>query len=86
MPKRRRKLSPDHEKQIGTALKEVELITAKINDIKEDDIRDEYLEAFSYVKVKADLLQSTYKEIGFNDESLNLMKSYVTKNKKRAID
>ena len=47
MPKKRRKLSKEHEKSISIALKEIELILAKINDINDDDIRGEYAISFA---------------------------------------
>ena len=37
MPKRRRKLSPELEKNISLAKKQIELITAIIHDIDEED-------------------------------------------------
>ena len=70
MVKRRRKLSKDHEKDISRSVKDVELITAKINDIQEDDIREEYLQAFSLVKLRLDNMANAYNEIGFNEESI----------------
>ena len=42
MAKRRRKLSPELEKNISLAKKQIELITAIIHDIDEDDIQEEY--------------------------------------------
>jgi len=76
MAKKRRKLSKVHEKDIDRSLKEFELYTAKIYDIKDDDIREEYMLAFSQVKVRLDNLVKTYKEIGFNDESSILLDHY----------
>ena len=46
MPKRRRKLSPELEKHISLAKKQIELITAIIHDIDEEDIQEEYKAAF----------------------------------------
>ncbi len=76
MVKRRRKLSKDYEKNIERALKDVELITAKINDINEDDIREEYQQAFSIVKLRLDNMNKAYKDIGFNEESTLLLSIY----------
>ncbi len=76
MVKRRRKLSPEYEKLITRSLKEVELITAKINDIYDDDIREEYTIAFRAVKLQLVSLSQTYKEIGFNDDSIPLIQKY----------
>ena len=47
MPRKRRKLSKEHEKSISIAQKEIELILAKINDINDDDIRTEYAISFA---------------------------------------
>ncbi len=77
MAKRRRKLSKEHELHINSSLKEVELYTAKINDIRDDDIREEYLIAFSQVKMRVDILQKAYKEIGFDDRSISLLENYT---------
>ena len=41
MAKRRRKLSPELEKNISLAKKQIELITAIIHDIDEEDIQEE---------------------------------------------
>ena len=76
MAKRRRRLSSNHEKDISRSIKEVELFTAKINDIREDEIRDEYLSAFSLVKLRLNSLKKAYDEIGFNEESINLLNIY----------
>ena len=76
MAKRRRKLSKEHEKDISRSLQEVELYTAKINDIHDDVIREEYLIAFSLVKAKFMVLDKTYKEIGFDDNSYKLLDNY----------
>ena len=46
MAKRRRKLSPELEKKISLAKKQIELITAIIHDINDDDIQEEYKSAF----------------------------------------
>ena len=42
MAKKRRKLSPELEKNISLAKKQIELITAIIHDIEEEDIQEEY--------------------------------------------
>ena len=49
MPKKRRKLNQDMEKEISSAKKTVELIVAKINDIDEEDIQVEYRQAFQKI-------------------------------------
>ncbi len=76
MAKRRRKLSKDYEKLVSKSQKEVELIIAKINDIDDDDIREEYSIAFASVKSKLDYIRTTYDSIGYNDDSDTLTKLY----------
>ena len=76
MPKRRRKLSNDYEKAIAKSKREVELILAKIYYIHEDDIREEYMVAFTDVKMKLDYVTSTYDSLGFTDDSDTLFKVY----------
>ncbi len=78
MPKRRRKLSPELEKNISLAKKQVELITAIIHDIDEEDIMEEYKSAFLPVMSSYMSLDKMYKDVGFNDDTDNLYKLYLT--------
>ena len=78
MPKKRRKLSKEHEKSISIALKEIELILAKINDINDDDIRGEYAISFAPVKLILDKIRLDYTNIGFNEDSVKMYASYLT--------
>ena len=78
MPKKRRKLSPELEKNISLAKKEIELITAIIHDIDEEDIQEEYKTAFLPVMSAYMSLDQMYKEVGFNDETSNLHQLYLT--------
>ena len=73
----RRKLSKDYEKKISSSLKELELILAKINDIDEDDIREEYSISFAPIKAIITKISSSYKEVGFTDESDQLFEEYL---------
>ena len=73
---RRRKLNKDYEKLIGATKKEVELITAKIRDIYDDDIREEYARAFFSVKSRQSELDSAYIKVGYDDRSEELLKLY----------
>ena len=79
MPKKRRKLNPELEKNISLAKKEVELITAKIHDIYEEDIQDEYKQAFIKVVSVYMALDQSYKKIGFNEQVLALYTDYNIK-------
>ena len=79
MAKRRRKLSPELEKNISLAKKQIELITAIIHDIDEEDILEEYKSAFLPVMSTYMSLDQMYKEVGFNEETNNLYKLYLSK-------
>tara|TARA_S200000501_G_scaffold144846_1_gene136764 strand:+ start:237 stop:506 length:270 start_codon:yes stop_codon:yes gene_type:complete len=76
MPKKRRKLNKDFEKEIYTSKKNVELVLAKIYDIDDEDIQKEYMSAFNEVVYTYDQLKNDYELIGFNDNSENLIASY----------
>ena len=76
MPKKRRKLNKDFEKQIYTAKKNVELVLAKIYDINDEDIQKEYMNAFNDVVYSYDQLRNDYEIMGFNDNSDKLYAEY----------
>ena len=78
MPKKRRKLSPELEKNISLAKKQVELITAIIHDIDEEDIQEEYKSAFLPVMSTYMSLDQMYKNVGFNDDTSNLYNLYLS--------
>ena len=78
MAKRRRKLSPELEKNISLAKKQIELITAIIHDIDEDDIQEEYKTAFLPVMSAYMSLDQMYKEVGFNEDTSNLYQLYLS--------
>ena len=78
MAKRRRKLSPELEKKISLAKKQIELITAIIHDINEDDIQEEYKSAFLPVMSAYLSLEQMYNDVGFNDDSTKLHELYLT--------
>ncbi len=77
MARRRRKLSPELEKNISLAKKQVELITAIIHDINEEDIHEEYKSAFLPVMSSYMSLDQLYKEVGFNDDTNNIYNDYL---------
>ncbi len=78
MAKRRRKLSPELEKNISLAKKEIELITAIIHDIDEEDIQEEYKTAFLPVMSAYMSLDQLYKESGLNEDTTNLYNLYLS--------
>ena len=69
MPKKRRKLNKDFEKEIYASKKNVELILAKIYDIDDEEIQKEYMNAFNGVVYLYDELRRDYEEVGFNNAS-----------------
>ncbi len=78
MARRRRKLSPELERNISLAKKQVELITAIIHDINEEDIQEEYKSAFLPVISSYMSLDQLYKEIGFNDDTNTIYNEYLS--------
>ena len=76
MPKKRRKLNKDFEKQIYTSKKNVELVLAKIYDIDDEDIQKEYMNAFNEVVNIYDQLKNDYDLVGFSDYSEKLLSNY----------
>ncbi len=83
MPKkRRRKLSPEMEKEISLIKKEVELILAKINDIDEEDLQVEYKKGFDGAKAAFIYLTTEYQENGFTDQAIQWRDVYRLQLKK----
>ena len=78
MAKKRRKLSPELEKNISLAKKQIELITAIIHDIDEEDIQEEYKSAFLPVMSTYMSLDQMYKQVGFNDQTTNIYQLYLS--------
>ena len=76
MAKKRRKLNKDFEKKIYSSKKNVELVLAKIYDIDDEDIQNEYMSAFKEVVNIYDQLKNDYELAGFNDNSENLIANY----------
>ena len=76
MPKKRRKLSAELEKEISIAKQKVELITAKIYDIDEEEIQGDYLIAFAPIKNTINTLSSLYIQVGKTPESEQLLEHY----------
>ena len=76
MAKKRRKLNKEFEKKIYSSKKNVELVLAKIYDIDDEDIQKEYMSAFSDVVNLYDELKENYQQVGFDDNSENLLLNY----------
>ena len=56
--------------------KNVELVLAKIYDIDDEDIQKEYMSAFNKVVFLYDELKEDYDQLGFSDNSEELLTSY----------
>ncbi len=76
MPRKRRKLSPELEKEISAAKRRIELITAIINDIEDEPIQLEYKIAFEPVRNMYVNLASLYTLYGVTDESKEALQNY----------
>jgi len=76
MPRKRRKLSKEMEAEIKAAQKKVEFISAMIRDIREEDIQNEYAEAFSRVHVACTHLAQLYVSEGVTEESEGTLSLY----------
>jgi len=76
MAKKRRKLNKDFEKKIYSSKKDVELVLAKIYDIDDEDIQKEYMSAFNGVVYSYDELKINYDQLGFHNNSEELLTNY----------
>ena len=65
------------ERQIAAAKRRVELVTAIINDIEEEDIQIEYKIAFERVRLGFVQLSSTYDLVGFNEDTELTLGNYL---------
>ena len=82
MPRKRRKLNKEMEADIAAAKRKVELITALINDIRDEDIQGEYLDAFAQVRAAVIDLAATYITDGFceqTESTLTLYRELITR-------
>ena len=76
MPKKRRKLNKEMEADMAAAKRKIELISALINDIRDEDIQGEYLEAFGQVRSAVVNLVAKYTTEGFCEETEGLLALY----------
>ena len=76
MPKKRRKLNKEMEADMAAAKRKIELISALINDIRDEDIQGEYLEAFGQVRSAVVNLVAKYTTDGFCEETEGLLAHY----------
>ena len=78
MARKRRKLNKDLELEISKATKKVELITAQINDIYDEETQTEYRVAFDDVRNTFLLLVGLYDSEGFTNNTDGLIDKYKT--------
>ena len=76
MPKKRRRLNKEMEADMAAAKRKIELISALINDIRDEDIQGEYLEAFGQVRSAVVNLVAKYTTDGFCEETEGLLALY----------
>ena len=76
MAKPRRKLSAPFEREIALASKDVELINAKIHDIRDDDIREEFARDFFPIKQTLAHVSQSYTKVGISPDLEQLMKDF----------
>ena len=76
MPKKRRKLNKEMEADMATAKRKIELISALINDIRDEEIQGDYLEAFGQVRSAVVNLVAKYTTDGFCEETEGLLALY----------
>ena len=76
MPKKRRKLNKEMEAEMAAAKRKIELISALINDIRDEDIQTEYQGAFSRTRSAVVDLIAKYTTDGFCEETEGLLAIY----------
>ena len=76
MPKKRRKLNKEMEADMATAKRKIELISALINDIRDEEIQGDYMEAFGQVRSAVVNLVAKYTTDGFCEETEGLLALY----------
>ena len=76
MPKKRRKLSHEHDKKIILLKRDVELFIAKIGDIRNDELREEFKTGFRPVVNVWAFLRTEYDTNGFTEDLLRGFERY----------
>ena len=61
---------------MAAAQKKVELMSAKIRDIRDEDIQNEFAEAFARVSLSLSRLIEAYRVSGFSEETVRLLSAY----------
>ncbi|CAI8153833.1 MAG: Uncharacterised protein [Synechococcus sp. CC9902] len=76
MPKKRRKLNKDMEAQMAAAKRKIELVSALIHDIRDEDIQGEYMAAFGQIRTAVVNWVAKYTTDGFCEETEGLKALY----------
>jgi hypothetical protein len=76
MAAKRRKLNKEMEAEMVVAQRKVELMTAKIRDIRDEDIQNEFAQAFAQVHASLSHLIEAYRVKGFCDETEGTLALY----------
>ena len=76
VPKKRRKLSAEHDKKIVLLKRDVELFIAKIGDIRDDELREEFKAGYRPVVNVWAFLRTEYDTNGFTEDLLTGFERY----------
>jgi len=76
VPKKRRKLSAEHDKKIVLLKRDVELFIAKIGDIRDDELREEFKTGYRPVVNVWAFLRTEYDTNGFTEDLLTGFERY----------
>ena len=76
LAKRRQKLSPEHDKKIDILKKHIELLNAKISDIRNEQLREEFADGFRPVLNAWAFLRGEYDANGFTEDLLEGFQRY----------
>ena len=76
MPKKRRKLSAEHDKKIVLLKRDVDLFIAKIGDIRDDELREEFKAGYLPVVNAWAFLRGEYDANGYTEDLLKGFERY----------
>ena len=76
VPKKRRKLSAEHDKKIVLLKRDVDLFIAKIGDIRDDELREEFKAGYLPVVNAWAFLRGKYDANGYTEDLLKGFERY----------
>ena len=82
VPKKRRKLSAEHDKKIVLLKRDVNLFIAKIGDIRDDELREEFNAGYLPVVNAWACLRGEYDANGYTEDLLKGFERYDQEFKK----